>query len=137
MPSRNFNDRRNAQERVTFTIGPDDHEFKCKMRVRPEVIVDYEQLEDDAPSSEVLAVIDRMVTDLLLPEEHAAWRALRERDDDDAVELGELAELAAWLVESVVNRPLEAPSSSSDGPSTTGTPSTVASPSPAAVASAG
>lgn len=134
MPARNFNDRRRAQERVTFIIGPNEHEFRCKMRVRPEVIVDYEQLPDDAPAREVLAVLDRMIPDLLIEDDHEPWRALRAEEGDEAVELGELAELAAWLVESVVNRPLAADSSSSDGPSTTGTPSTAASPSPAAVA---
>lgn len=134
MPARNFNDRRRAQERVTFVIGPDDFEFQCKMRVRPEVIVDYEKLPDDAPAAVVLEVLDRLIPDLLIPEHAEPWLRLRAEEGDEAVELGELAELAAWLVESVVNRPLGADSSSSASPSTTGTNSTAASPSQAAVA---
>lgn len=134
MPARNFNDRRRAMERVTFILGPDEHEFECKMRVRPEVILAYEELGEDTNSAAALPIIDKMVRDLLLPAHHEAWDHLRSLEDDDAVELTELADLSAWLVEQVVNRPLEAPSPSSDGPSTVGTSSTDESPSPAAVA---
>lgn len=137
MPVRNFNDRRRAQERVSFVIGPDEHEFKCRMRVRPEAILEYEKMDTNAPSGEVLLVVDQLIRDLLMPEELPAWDALRARDDDDAVELDELADLAAYLVEQVVNRPLAQASPSSATPSTIGTSSTDESPSQEAVASAG
>lgn len=136
MPHRDFNPARRAVERVTFAVGP--HTFECRLRVRPEVVMAYEQLPATAPAAEVLEVCDGLVTSLLLPEHVEAWKALRATDDEDALlELSELADLAAWLVESVVNRPLAQPSSSSAGSPTptTGTPSMAVSPSPAGVAS--
>lgn len=137
MPERNFNDRRRAQERVTFILGPDDHRFSCKMRIAPEALLEYEALAPDALNDEAIGVMDRLVAMVLQPDDVPIFQALRDRDDDETIELAELADLCGWLVEQVVNRPLDQPSSSSDTPSSTGTPSTVVPLSPAAQASTG
>lgn len=141
MAHRDFNAERRAVEPITFEMGYNadgtPRVFRCRRSVSPETVMAYEALDASAPLSVTLPVMDAMLKSILVEECGAMWDEARAATgDDDTVGIQEFADLAAWLVEEVVNRPTAAPAPSSAGAvnPTTGTSLTGASPSPAAVA---
>lgn len=140
MAHRDFNAERRAQEPVTFELGFNadgtPRKFTCRRAVSPEAVMAYEALDPTAPLSVSAPVVDAMVKSILLPECAELWDKARAETGEETVGITEFADLAAWLVEEVVNRPTAAPASSSAGATnpTTGTSSTGVSPSPVAAA---
>lgn len=141
MAHRDFNAERRALEPVTFELGYNADEsprkFTCRRAVSPEAVMAYEAMDASAPLSVTAPIVDAMVKSILVPECGPLWDAARAETNDSTVSIQEFADLAAWLVEQVVNRPTAAPASSSAGATTpsTGTSSMDESPSPVAVAS--
>ena len=143
MPHRNFNEERAGLEPVTFEIGtaPDGSpaQFTCRREVAPESILKYEGIDENTPGREAFPIFDEVVKSIIVPADADLWDFVRRGDSADTLGLGSLNALVAWLVEAVVARPTVTPSASPHGSESpaTGTPSTVASPSPVGVASAG
>ena len=134
MAHRDFDKERAALDPISFTLGGKN--FRCKRSVRPESILEYEGMDESISSAEALRVVDALISEIIVPEDVDDWRALRLARGEDELDLALLSDLAGWLVENVVNRPL-APASSSSASSTeptTGTTSTDDSSSQAAVA---
>lgn len=125
---KNFDEERKVREEETreereFVLGGET--FYAKASVRPEIMLAFEQINKETPPSEVLAIADQLVTDMLDPENesHDRYRALRQTD---AVDMATLLEICNWLIEAVTGRPTEQPAVSSPLPATpeSGTPST-------------
>lgn len=108
--------------------------FYAKASVRPEILTAFTDIDDDTPMDEVLRITDETILALLEPVDHTAERyaAVRE-NEEDVVTLGDLIEVAKWLVEVQTGRPIESPSVSGTSPATgtNGTDSTEPSSSPA------
>lgn len=144
----------------TFKIGGET--FAYKAAVRPDILSEWDQVRPPAlaadgktllrnedgsvvdagtPSSEVLAIEDRLIGMFLAPvdefdDPHARWAALRAREDDP-IRGKDMLELIKWLVGEQVGRPTEAPSPSGDGRAANGTGSTPISSTPPVAASTG
>ena len=120
---KNFDtDREQRAERDRgFQIGGET--FTTKTAVRPEAMTAYEALDDDAPVSEMLKVIDQTILAFVEENGHERWRKLREREDDP-VTLADMNALINWLVEDQTGRPTQQPAPSSGGLGSSGTPST-------------
>jgi hypothetical protein len=104
--------------------------FYAKASVKPEVLTQFSDINDDTPMKEVLRITDDTILALLENVDHTEerYRAVR-ASEDDIVTLADLLEVAKWLVEVQTGRPTELPSASSGSPETTtnGTDSTATS----------
>lgn len=98
-------------------------EFRRRASVRPEVMIEFEDLPRGAGAAKSLQVMDNLIIDYLEPEYHDAYRELRQREED-AVNARDLAEVVNWLIGGSTGRPTGAPSHSTGGRATTGTDST-------------
>ena len=135
--TRDFDADRELLGGTTFTLG--GHVFETLREVRPEAMMAYEALDATGDLSDTMRVMDDLIRGCVRPEHREMWDALRADESIDPIGIDTISNLAVWLIEQVVARPLGAPSGSSDGSegTTTGTNSTVLSLSPEAVASAG
>lgn len=129
---KNFDDHRRARataEEREFKIGGE--QFRCKAAVRPETIAPFDDIQDETPVLETLALVDSIVVGMLEPDDDAElrYRALRAREADPLT-VDDLLELVGWMIEKVTGRPTVLPGGSSAGPGTTGTNSTEGSSSP-------
>lgn len=98
---------------------------------------DFEELSNE----DFALLADRTITRFLKPGQEAEWKLARDPEAENPITGHDLVDIVAWLLEAVVNRPLELSSDSSAG-STSPTPGspeqaapigrrlTVASPSP-------
>jgi hypothetical protein len=104
--------------------------FYAKASVRPEVLTQFSDINDETPMKEVLRITDDTILALLESVDHTEerYRKIRE-SEDDVVNLEDLLEVAKWLVEVQTGRPTELPSASSGSPETppSGTASTATS----------
>lgn len=140
--ARNFDtdhDARRAQriapENLEFTIN--GHTFQVISGYSPEApgedalaewrSADFGELSD----ADFAQVADRTIMRFLRPGQEAEWKAARAVEADDPITGFDLVDVVTWLLESVVNRPLELSSGSSPG-STDPTAETPMSP-PAAI----
>lgn len=98
---------------------------------KPETLLAWAELRgvnsDDGPADGEAAIrlMDRLMHDLLVPDDRARWAELRALDGEDALTIQDISDVLSWVVAGVMGRPLE-PSSSSPDSSTT-TPSEAAS----------
>lgn len=87
-----------------FVIGGET--FTMRTFVRPDVIAEWEDLSEQAGSVYTLEVVDRLVTGFIADEDgRDRWRALRERDDGDLLDLGDLLDVCRWLITEATGRP--------------------------------
>lgn len=117
MPSRDFDAERVGRPAVTFTVA--GREFAVRKTIRPEVLLKYEQYQTE---SEVLADsssldrLDEIVLDIIHHDQAALWMEARhDPDDENCIDLATFVVLVPWLIEQVVSRPTDEPSSSSGG----------------------
>lgn len=98
------------------------------------------------PDDEFAALADRTIGRFLRPGQEDEWKAARDPEAENPITGFDLVDVITWLLEAVVNRPLEQPSASSPGstpttapgsssPAAIGRPLTVVSPSRAGEAS--
>lgn len=106
-------ERRQADR--SFKIGGET--FVRKVGVRPEVLAEYEKLEETTAATETLELIDGIVVDLIEDADggHDRYRALRQREEDP-LSLADMQEMVQWLVEEETGRPTQPPSPSTRGP---------------------
>lgn len=155
---RNFDndaDARRAQridpENLQFTINGET--FKVRSGYSPEApggdaldewrASDFGEMEND----EFAALADRTIAKFLKPGQESAWERARAVECENPITDFDLVDVVTWLIEAVVNRPLELSSASSAGSTPTTAPGspgpqeaigrrlTVASPSPEGKAS--
>lgn len=128
---KNFDTEREALPALTFWL--EGREWHVRREVRPEALMAYEELKPDDGLTATMKVMDDLVCACLVPEEGAAWLALR-IGDEASIGLSTITGVAVWLIESVVARPTGQPLASSEPSAngTSGTPLTVASPLPEA-----
>lgn len=93
-------------------------EFTVRPFVRPEALGTIEDTPLMTSSLEILQAIDTAIMMYLEPEDHDAWRRLRE-NEDDAITLDELQAIAEWLAENEARRPTPASSASTGGRAST------------------
>lgn len=104
----------------------------------PEALYEWETIDAQDDSREVLRIIDATIVSLIAdPDGAERWKRLRDVRGDESLTLADMQEVAKFLVTAVTGHPTEGPSDSSDGPQTpTGeTPSTDVSSSPVVAAS--
>lgn len=107
--------------------------WRFKPRIGARKLAEVQDGADSATNVQVIDAIQGFIRDALEPSEHQAWHQVVA---DDALDSHQTIELYRALVEAYGNRPTNASSPSSAGPSTNGTGSTETSPSPAAPTSA-
>jgi hypothetical protein len=104
-------------------------QFSIRLSVRPEVLLSWAEFdEESADAMETLAVVDKLMTQLLVPEDAEKWAAVRAKEGDGEVGLAMMVEILQYAIAAVSGRPTSALSSSGPGRSDTGTPSTDDSP---------
>lgn len=121
-------ERKNSDRKVL--IGGE--EFLILASVRPEVLIEWEEIEPTASSEEYLRVVDELVVRLVEPTEDdpdpgARWMALRAREKD-AISLGDMLRMVRTSVGIVSGRPTSPPLPSTAGAEGTPDSSTVTSP---------
>lgn len=117
-----------TEDERKFLIG--GVEFRRRSGVRPEVLASFDGIQKDSNPGTVIGIIDKLIVDMILPEDVPKWRELRDREEDP-VTLFDLNSVAEWLVEQEADRPTKQPEASSLGLGPTGTSSTEDSSSPA------
>jgi len=133
---KDFDDHRRKKAEATrkereFILGGEP--FTARATVRPEAFAAWDSLNmEEATPTEILKTADDTILQMIEKKDgaHDRYRAVRERDDDDAIGLEDLTDLIQWLVEVQSGRPTEPPSDSGPSPSETGTSSTADSSSP-------
>lgn len=102
--------------------------FYAEASVRPEVMLEFEQIESETPPSEVLRIVDGTIVAMIedSPDAsgvggHERYLALRKTS---AIGMDDLLALANWLVGAATGRPTEQPVVSSALPAMAGTTST-------------
>jgi hypothetical protein len=104
-------------------------EFSIRRSVRPEVLLAWAEFDEDAADPmETLAVVDKLMTQLLIPDDAEKWAAIRAHEGDGEVGLAMMVEILQYSIAAVSGRPTSALSSSGPGRSDTGTSSTDDSP---------
>lgn len=133
---KDFDEERALLPQETFRLG--GREWVVRREVRPEVIFAFTTMPATVTDEDAMRIMDTLVVACLAPGDEAAWRELRDAEDEQ-VGLETIQRLVTWLIESVVARPTNRPSPSSRSPRATrgGTSSMGESPSLAAVASKG
>lgn len=121
-----------------FTIAGET--FTRVAGAKPETLLAWAELRgvnsDAGPADgpDAIALMDRLMHDLLIPQDRERWAALRAVDGDDALTIADISDVISWVIAGVMGRPLEPSSSSPVSSPTTpsGTDSTDASSSPEA-----
>lgn len=117
-----------------FTIGGEILIYRAS--VRPEAMLEWSTITPGATDDESLPLLDNLVQQFVTEQSFEKWKALRQVDGDEALNLEDITDVIEWLVERQSGRPTESSSASADGSQTTstGTSSTDESPStPAAM----
>jgi hypothetical protein len=126
------------QAPATFRLG--GHEFRLVASIHPDVVAIMDEVDTSKPGH-VLRAIDDVVDGCLDAvrvgdgewSDHAtasrAWQDLRARRDDPLT-VEDITSIMQFCIEELTGRPTGQPADSSDGPGTSGTFSTVGSPSP-------
>lgn len=127
-----LDEARQARKAADRTIRIGGEEFLVRSSVRPEVLLDWESLPDDAPPVEGLAVVDALICQVLEPTEMdpdpaGRWVALRARQDD-ALTTGDIMRVVRTATAIVAGRPTVVPSPSTAGAESTEPSSTATSP---------
>lgn len=103
---------------------PDSHIAELEERLA----VARASLEEKSHTErEWLELLDATITEIIEPGYHPAWQKVRDPHAEHPLSLGDLNELAEWLIEEVVARPTKPQSVSSPSGETSGTSSTGAS----------
>lgn len=134
---KNFDEERDARRNLQgeqFQIGGET--FTVNSAVNPNVLLAFDAIDESSTGiAETLAIVDATIKGMIVDADgteggsHARYDALRARTDDP-ITVGDLVNLATWLIGAQAGRPTGPPSDSSDGRGTTGTSSTGTSSSP-------
>lgn len=87
---------------------------------------DFENLTDP----DFAALADQTILNFLTPGQEELWREARDPKAENPITGHDLVDVVTWLVESVVNRPLEPASGSSNGSTPPTAPASPAPPAP-------
>lgn len=127
--------QRETTER-SFTIG--GQEFTYRAAVAPEALIDWNEAATGAKKlteREWLELFDATIVLILDEGQEETWKTVRNPRAEHPLNLEDIREVLAWLIEQATGRPTGEPSGSSSGSSTTETESKDESSSPAAPAS--
>lgn len=86
--------------------------FTIRKRVRPEVLGQLDKVNAEKSIDQNIGLIDKILKETLVERDRARWDELRARDDDDAIELGDMQKIIEWAVEKLTDRPLDNATSS-------------------------
>jgi hypothetical protein len=121
--TRDFDQERREKPVKTFQLAGET--FTLRRSVRPEALIQFEDLPEDATARQSLQVIDDAVNELIVPDDHTKWSEIRAiEDEESAVGLDTLLELIKWCIGQVTGRNPTQPSSSTSPPGDPGTTST-------------
>lgn len=116
---KNFDTARNQRKRTkderTFIIGGE--EFVARDGVHPDVLAQYDEINQDTTAIRTLEIIDNIIISFLEGDHSSEerYRAVRgKREDPITVE--DLEDLVKWLMETQTSRPTGRPGDSSPGP---------------------
>lgn len=117
----------------SFILGGQTLQYRAS--VQPEVFIEWSTVKVGGTDADSLPILDKLVTEMLVPESVTIWNELRKVADDYALSLEDITDVIEWLAEMQTGRPTEQPSASADGsPMTpTGTSSTASLDSPAPI----
>lgn len=103
----------------SFTLRGESFTFLANVRF--DVLKRVSSLSGDNAGEHIITVLEEAVIDLIedVDDGHARFRAVCSQNEFP-VTFTDLNEIATWLIEKQVNRPTQAPSSSTDGRSKTG-----------------
>lgn len=122
---KNFDEAREERERRdrSFQIG--GQEFTYRPAVSPEAILRWSQMTGgempDLTEQEAISILDDTVGAFLEPGQEKKWKAVRDPDLKNPLNISDLRDLIAWLFEEQAGRPTSPPSGSSGGSETGGT----------------
>ena len=122
---------RQARDR-SFRIG--GKEFTYRPAVAPEAILRWSQMTGgevpELTEEQAIEIFDETVLAFLEVGQDGNWRAVRDPNAENPLNISDLRELVSWLFEEQTGRPTGQPSDSSPGSGSggTGTPSTEGSP---------
>jgi hypothetical protein len=124
--ARNFDkdaDARRAQridpENLTFVLN--EHTFHVVSGYAPDApgedaLAEWRAADFEELSNEDFALLaDRTIIRFLKPGQEDEWKKARDPEAENPITGSDLVDVVAWLLEAVVNRPLEQSSDSSDG----------------------
>lgn len=116
----------------TFTLA--GREFKFRLGVRPEALIEYSDFVTgrlQLDERDAIAMLDRTMSEYLEPEYHSVWKEARE-DTTIAhpITSDDIFRVIGYMTEVLTVRPTKASSDSSSGDESTGTTSTDDSPAP-------
>lgn len=126
---KDFDAERKIRETRQFRIG--GKEFHFRPAVQQEILDDYfDSMGDEkATNAEILIRMDNLILSAIDPECADDWRAVRAADVEVPLMGKEIHGVIQYMLEVMLNRPIEVPSVSGDTPEANGTSSTDKSPS--------
>lgn len=135
---KNFDEDRAARRNVQgeqFVLSGET--FTVETHVNPNVLLAFDAIDEPGTGiGKSIETIDKTIKAMIVDVDgtleggHARYDALRQKDGEDLLTIGDLIDLASWLIGAQAGRPTGQSSASATGRGTTGTTSTGASSSP-------
>lgn len=102
-----------AQDRE-FTVGGETFHWCYRT---PEALVAFDPVAsvDMESDNAGIQIIDNRIMQFLSDSDQERWREVRSRTEEPLITLGQLKEIAEWLLEVQSERPTQAPSPSASG----------------------
>lgn len=115
--------RKKTREERTFVLHGET--FVARNALHPDVLSEYDGIDENDNASVILATIDNMIVEMIEPDDDAAVRYTAIRvDREDPVTLEDLMDLVKWVIEVQTGRPTGQPGASLPGPTSIVMPST-------------
>jgi hypothetical protein len=121
--SRNFGRTKTLQDFDPLEFTLNDQTFSCRRAIQGSVLLEFISNADSQDGGRSARALEEFFKDVLPPDDHARFQIML-KDPEIIVNLSDLGEIAAWLIEEYTARPTQGPNSSSSGPLNSGPVST-------------